>query len=51
MGGTALFLDPNILKRQYGLKRFVLWSTFSKKNLWIEPYCFLIKNFLKDNVG
>ena len=41
----------NFRKRQYGLNHIVFWSKLSKKTIWFEPYCLLVKTFEKDNMG
>ena len=47
---TILSFSQNFRKRQYGLNRIVFLSKFSKKTIWIEPYCLLVKTFEKDNM-
>ena len=51
MGWTVLSFDQNFLTKQYGLNRIIFWLKFSKKIIWIERYCLLIKIFLKDSMS
>ena len=51
MDPTALSFGQNFLKRQGGLNHIVFWSKLSKKTLWLEPYCLLVKNFQKRQYG
>ena len=41
----------NFPKRLYGLNPIMDSSKFSYKTIWVEPYCLLVKIFLKDNMG
>ena len=51
MDRTVLSFGQKFLKRQYELNLIVFWLKFSWKTIWVEPYCFLVKMFLKDNMG
>ena len=51
MDPTALSFGQNFLKRQGGLNHIVFWSKLSKKTLWLEPYCLLVKTFEKDTMA
>ena len=51
MDWTALSFGQNFLKRQCGLNHIVFWSKFSKKTIWVEPYCLSAKIFSEDNMG
>ena len=48
---VVLSFVQNFLKRLYGLNHIVFWSKRSKKTIWVEPYCLLVKIFLKDSMG
>ena len=50
MGQTIFFFGQNFRKRQYGLSQIVFRSKFSKKAIWVEPYCLLVKTFLEDYI-
>ena len=48
---NILSFGQNFLKELYGLNHIVFWSKLSKKTIWVEPYCLLVKIFLTDNMG
>ena len=48
---AILSLGQHFRQRQYGLNHIVFSSKRSKKTKWVEPYCLLVKIFLKDNMG
>ena len=50
-GLNRISFYQNITKRQRRFSHIVFCSKFSKKTMWVELYCLLVKNFLKDYMG
>ena len=51
MGWTILSFGQYFVKRLCRLNHVFFWSKFSEETIWVEPYCFFVKTFEKENNG